>query len=97
MDSKEVESKSIPNSLEPNQTTARTGDDELIAQIAALITPTTDVVADWHFTDAKMFVEWYRPLMRVLRFFVEDGLPTHKPKPKRVIDFRNELPATVAA
>ena len=45
--------------------------DEVIDWVTACITPTTEEVADWHFTDQVLQNEWDRPLLRVLRFFTE--------------------------
>ncbi len=45
--------------------------DELIDWVTASITPTTEEVADWHFTDQILRYEWDRPLLRVLRFFTD--------------------------
>lgn len=45
--------------------------DEVVTKVAACIAPTIDEVADWHFVDQALARDWDRPLVRLLRFFVE--------------------------
>ena len=76
----------IPNDLEETGSAMSDNERQLADRTAERIMPTNDEIADWHFTDAKMYAEWERPLLRVLRIFVEDSLPMKKPK--SVIDLR---------
>ena len=105
MDSMKNERTSFPKHLEQYPATQypatqypavlSTEEQHIVDDLAMLITPSSETVADWHYIDAKMYVECERPLMRVLRFFVEGCLGSMKIK--RVIDIRDPLPEGIAA
>ena len=95
MDSEKIQQMSIPNSGEQTNRALSDGELRLVDYITTEATLTIEEVADWHYTNVRMFAEWDRPLARVLRFFVEDGL---KPaKPKGIIDMRHLARAGAAA
>lgn len=56
--------------------THRTGpsrsDSETAERLRQHITPTIEMVADWHLIDSTLDRDWERPLVRLLRFFVGD-------------------------
>lgn len=64
---------------------------DVIEPLVAAITPTTTVVADWHFADIVLHRDWDRPLVKLLRFFAGSTAvpPTEPPV---VIDAR-DIPA----
>ena len=95
MESRNNRDLPIPNSLEQTQSVGSHDERDLVDNVARLITPTIEEVADWRYIDAKLFVEWERPLVRILRFFVDDCVPTTRVK--RIIDIRDAEPAGIAA
>lgn len=51
-------------------------DHQLVGRIANYLTLPIEEVADWHYTDAVLDRDWDKPLVSLLRFLVEDSLPT---------------------
>ncbi len=48
---------------------------EMIEYVTTALTFSIEEVADWHYTDVVLDKDWERPLLKLLRFFVEDSLP----------------------
>lgn len=47
---------------------------DVIEKITREATPTDVQVSDWHYTNVILERDWDRPLVAVLRFFVERGV-----------------------
>ncbi len=52
-------------------TTTPPVDQDLVDQITIQLTPTNTQVVDWHTIDKTLQDDWERPLVAILRFFVD--------------------------